>query len=199
MSVRSFLAPHLCWQPTALLQPLQSLKPAAALAGMPFLVPFPPISPPLYNFLCLDQRNKVTKPDWAPSTDKEWILKDDSVHVFIYIFIFFMIIFSSSLNFKQTFLILKGDYFSDVSYCQNTKKQAPLMQGRQQHKSRQTWCIWTYMLCHFTPWNVVLFLLAVKIQGYNHLDKNKTNPHITEIAHWKYRFKCNSYSYVQVM
>lgn len=88
MSVRSFLALHLCWQPTALLQLLQSLKPAAALAGVPFLVPpstshLPPFSPCLYFklFFGLDQKHIVTKPDWAPRRDKDWILRDDYKYV----------------------------------------------------------------------------------------------------------------------
>lgn len=86
MSVRSFLALHLCWQLTALLQFLQSSKPAAALAGMPFLIPplhslSPPFTPPslFLTFFCLDQKYIVTKPDQAPWRDQ--ILRHNYKHV----------------------------------------------------------------------------------------------------------------------
>lgn len=98
MSVRSFLALHLCWQLTALLQFLQSSKPAAALAGMPFLIPpLHPLSPPFHtpivisNFFCLDQKHIVTKPGQAPWRD--WILRHNYKHVHA------LTLYSS--NFKQ--------------------------------------------------------------------------------------------------
>lgn len=86
MSVRSFLALHLCWQLTALLQLWQSSKPAAALAGMPFLIPplhllSPPFHTPIVisNFLRLGQKHIATKPDQAPRRDH--ILRHNYKHV----------------------------------------------------------------------------------------------------------------------
>lgn len=172
MSVRSFLALHLCWQPTALLQLLQSLKPAAALAGVPFLVPpstshLPPFSPCLYFklFFGLDQKHIVTKPDWAPRRDKDWILRDDYkyvIHELTYAHTL-----SSHLKQQQQQKnaqppVLKAGYFSDLSYCQNPPSQLSFMQGREQYKSRQPQSIWMYIHCHFRPWDVAFWLLPAK-------------------------------------
>lgn len=65
---------HLCWQPTALLQLLQSLKPAAALAGLPFLMPplhllsLPLPSPPFLSlFLFLSRLKAYSHQTWLGS------------------------------------------------------------------------------------------------------------------------------------
>lgn len=83
MSVRSFLALHLCWQPTALLQFLQSSKPAAALAGMPFLIPsLHPLSPPSNPPAFFPTSKAYSHQTWVASKrDKDWILMHDYKYV----------------------------------------------------------------------------------------------------------------------
>lgn len=155
---------HLCWQPTALLQLLQSLKPAAALAGLPFLMPplhllsLPLPSPPFLSlFLFLSRLKAYSHQTWLGSKKRQRLNFKGRLQVcYTHTHTHFLLISNNQAP------VLKTGYFSALSYCQNPPNQTSFMQGRQQYKSRQPQSTRMHIHCHFRPWDVALWLLPAK-------------------------------------